>query len=330
MMKRLWLAIVLLLAAGTAGAAQVETALGEDNMLWSVDGTRPRRSLVLTLRMGDEQQSVLVPTTDDAALDAAPRLAWDAASRTLFVMWRRAGANGDEIRLARRYASGRWAPPIVIANGVEASRSGLQMVITRATDQDEPITLVHAAWWTLGAKPVAEYALTAFQGAELLSTSVDPLEQLAAVLASNGEEEDTGKAEHPPMAMVRSGEGDGSGVEVAFGAPRTTSMTRVRLDPTKVAPNARMWRPGGKQGRRTPAALLISASSAPVQSFIINGNVVLYTPEARFRYVVLEDGKWTPVRMLTTDDKVTTEDVVRELRRSVALHGAVPVTPDVK
>jgi hypothetical protein len=322
-MKRLWLAIVLLLlAAGTAGAARVETALAEDNMLWSMDASEPRRSLVLTLRLGDHVQYVTVPTTDDEALDAAPRLAWDAAARTLFVLWRRAGANGDEIRLARRYASGRWAPPIVIANGAEASRAGLQMVITRKKD----VTLVHAAWWTLGAQPVAEYALTAFQGAELLSTSVDSLDELAAVLASHGDEEDTGKAVHPPMAMVRSGDG----VEVAFGAPRTTAMKRVQLEPTEVMPNARMWRPSGKQGRRTPAALIISASSSPVESFIVNDKVVLYTPEARFRYVVLEDGKWTPVRMLATDDKVTSEDVVRELRRSVAQHGAVPAAPDTK
>ena len=322
MMKRLWLAILLLLAAGSAGAAQVETALGEDNMLWSVDSATPRRSLVLTLRMGDEHQSVLVPTTDDAALDAAPRLAWDAVSRTLFVLWRRAGANGDEIRLARRYASGRWAPPIVIANGLESSRAGLQMVITRKNEY----TFVHATWWTLGKQPLAEYALTAFRGAELLSTSVDSLDELAAVLASAGDDEDTGKAVHPPMAMVRSGEG----VEVAFGAPRTTAMKRVQLDPVEVPSTARMWRPSGKQGRRTPAALLVSASSSPVESFIVNDKVVLYTPESRFRYVVLEDGKWTPVRMLATDDKVTSDDVVRELRRSVAQHGAAPTAPDAK
>jgi hypothetical protein len=329
MMKRLSLAIaiaLLLLAAGTAGAAQVETALGEDNMLWSVDASEPQRSLVLTLRMGDFHQYVTIPTTDDEALDATPRLAWDRAARTLFVLWRRQGANGDEIRLARRYASGRWAPPIVLANGAEASRAGLQLAITRAKDGNAQITLVHAVWWTLRQAPVAEYALAAFQGAELLSTSVDSLDDLAAVQAAATDEEDTGKAVHPPMAMVRNEEG----VEVAFGAPRTTAMKRVTIDPVKIGPNARIWRPGGKQGRRTPAALLISASSDPVESFIVNGDVVLYTPGSRFRYVILEDGKWTPVRMLATDDQLTTEDLVRELRRSVGQHGAVPATPDTK
>jgi hypothetical protein len=326
-MKRLSIALALLLAAGTAGAARVETALMDDNMLWSVDGSAARPSLVLTLRIGDQQQSVLVPTTSDDAMDASPRLAWDAASRTLFVLWRRAGANGDEIRLARRYASGRWAPPIVIANGSSASRAGLQLAITRAKEQDQStITLVHAVWWTLGERPKAEYALAAFQGAELLSTSVDSLDELAALHASGTDDEDTGRAVHPPMAMVPQ---DG-GVEVAFGAPRTTAMTRVQLEPGKIAPNARIWRPSGKQGRRTPAALLISASSSPVESFIVGSNVVLYTPDTRFRYVVFEDGKWTPVRTLTTDEKLTSEDLVRELRRSVEQHGAVPVAADTK
>lgn len=326
MMKRLSLAMLLLLTAATAGAAQVETALAESNMLWTVDRSTPRTSLALTLRIGNDQQTVPVPTTDDSAVDASPRLAWDAASRTLFVLWRRAGANGDEIRLARRYASGRWAPPIVIANGIDVSRAGLQMIVTRTKRNGEEITLVHAVWWTLGNQPVAEYALAAFHGAELLSTTVESLDELAAVMASHGDEEDTGNAEHPPMAMVRNGDG----VEVAFGAPRTTSLKRVQLEPAEVAPNARIWRPSGKQGRRTPAALLISSSSAPVESFIVDEKVVLYTPEARFRYVVLEDGKWTPVRMLATDEKVTSEDVVRELRRSVAQHGAVPAVPDAK
>lgn len=322
MMKRLLLA-VLLLAAGTAGAAQIETALAEDNLLWSIDGSAVHASLVLTLSIGDEQQTVLVPTTDDDALDAQPRLEWDPASRTLFVMWRRLGANGDEIRLARRYASGRWAPPIVIANGTDAARAGLQFLITHAGDGET--TLIHTAWWTLGERPVAQYALAAFQGAELLSTSVDDLDQLASVLVSAIEEEDTGKAVHPPLAMVRNAEG----VEVAYGAPKTTAMTLVQIVP-KVGSNARIWRPSGKAGRRTPAAQLISASSAPVESFIIGSSVVLYTPDARFRYVILENEKWTPVRMLATDDEVTSEDLVRELRRAVTEQGAAPSSPDAR
>ena len=323
-MKRLLLAAVLLLAAGSAGAAQLETALAEDNLLWSVDGSAASRSLVLTLRIGDEQQYVTVPTTDDDAIDAQPRLSWDAASRTLFVVWRRMGASGDEIRLARRYASGRWAPPIVIAEGANASRAGVQFAITHSGT--ESTTLVHSAWWTLGVRPVAQYALAAFQGAELLSTSVENLDDLASVVLSGTEDEDTGKAVHPPLAMVRSGEG----VEVAYGAPRTTVITRVQIEPRKVAPNARIWRPSGKQGRRTPAAQLVSSSSAPVESFIVGANVVLYTPESRFRYVILEDEKWTPVRMLATDETVTSEDLVRELRRSVGQQGAAPSSPDAK
>ncbi|HUR83576.1 MAG TPA: hypothetical protein VM733_22660 [Thermoanaerobaculia bacterium] len=322
-MKRLWIAMALLLAAGTAGAAQVQTALAEGNLLWSVDSARSAKSLVLTLRIGDDYQYVTVPTTDDDAIDSQPALAWDATSRTLFVMWRREGANGDEIRLARRYASGRWAPPIVVANGANAHRAGMQFVITHAAD--EVTTLVHVAWWTLADRPVAEYALVAFQGAELLSTSVDKLDELAAVLASAAADEDTGKAVHPPLAMLR----NGSGVDVAFGAPRSTAITRVQIDPTPTA-NARIWRPSGKSGHRTGAANLVSVSTAPVQSFIIGGNVVLYTPDARFRYVILEDDKWTPVRMLATDAKLTSDDLVRELRRSVEQQGAAPTTADAK
>jgi hypothetical protein len=320
-MKRLVVVMVLLLAAGTAGAAQMETALAEDNLLWTIESAYAQPSLVLTLRIGDHVQNVAVPTTDDAAIDAQPRLAWDAGTRTLYVLWRRITESGDEIRLGRRYASGRWAPPIVVASAASAPRAGLQLVITRAKEEKATTTLVHAAWWTLGSRPVAEYGLVAFEGALHVSTFVDPLDELARVLTSATEDEDTGKAVHPPLAMVP----NGAGVEVAYGAPRTTSVTRAQLDPHKVDPNARMWRPSGRQGRRTPAAMLVSTSSLPVESFIVNGNVVLYTPDAQFRYVVLEDeGKWTPVRMLATDEKLTSEDLVRELKRSVGQHGAAP------
>jgi hypothetical protein len=321
-MRRLLLTAVLLLAAGAAGAAQIETALAEENLLWSVDGSASYASLVLTLRIGETQQFVPVPTTDDEALDSQPRLSWDATSRTLFVFWRRQGVNGDEIRLARRYASGRWAPPIVVAEGANAQRAALQFVITRSGED----TLVHAVWWTLGERPVAEYALVAFHGAELLSTSVDRLDELSLLLASAAEDEDTGKAVHPPLTMARAGEG----VEVAFGAARTTAMTRLQIEPRKIAPNARIWRPSGKSGRRTPAAQFVSTSSAPVESFIVGGNVVLYTPESRFRYVILEGEKWTPVRMLATDESLTSEDLVRELRRSAGQQGATPSSPDAR
>lgn len=320
-MKRLWIVAALLLAAGTAGAAHVETALAEDNLLWSVDGAAASKSLVLTLRIGPNQQSVVVPTTEDEEIDGAARLAWDPMSRMLFVLYRRQGAEGDEIRLARRYASGRWAPPAILASGVGAGRSGLQLLVSHV--KEESTTLVHAAWWTLSPNVTAEYAMAAFHGAELLSTSLDRLDDLAAVLTVASQDEDTGSSVHPPMAMVRSGET----VDVAWGAPRTTALTVVTIQPRKIDANARIWRPSGRTGRRTPSAQLTSSSSLPVESFIVSGNIVLYTPDARFRYVVFEEGKWTPVRTFATDEKLTSEDLIRELRRSVGQQGAAGV-PD--
>ena len=315
-MKHLVLAAVFLVLSGTAAAGTVETALTNDLVLWTIDGGSSGPSLVLSMREGDFTQDVTVPTTDDTAIDAQPRLAWDPVSRSLFLLWCREGIRGDEIRLARRYASGRWAAPIVLAGGTDAKRAGLQLVLTRTKDEQsgDEETLVHAAWWTLrDGAPTAEYALAAFHGTDHLSTALDTLDHLAAVLTAAAQDEDTGAAIHPPLAMVRAEDG----VDVAYGAARTTAVTRVQIRPGKVAGNARIWRPSGKNGGRTGAANLVSASDSPVQSFIAGGRVVLYTADARFRYVVLADGRWTPVRMLTPDAGFTTEALVRELRRSV-------------
>lgn len=303
-MKRILIAASLFLAV-TASASTWDTVLTDDNSLWSANTGAISMKLDLMQRKGDEVVHVRVPGTEDAVVESHARIAWDGASRVLFVTWR----HGDEIRIARRDAEGEWASPIVVTQG--AHIRGLQIVLTRAHDA----TLLHAAWWS-GTQ--AEYALAAFHGSELLSKVVVPLDQLAAVQAASSEQEDTGPAVHPPLAMVR----NGIGVDVAFGAAKTTAITRVSVKPEKIGHDARIWRPVGRSGRRTDPARLVSNSTAPVQAFIADGRIVLYTPEAKFRYVVLENGKWTPVRMFVVDgETLTTDELLTALRRSVQEHG---------
>lgn len=302
-MKRLVTA-VLLLAAATA-SAQWQTVLTDDATVWAANEASVSVKLDLMRRDGDVTSFVRVPGTEDSVIESHPRLAYDTATGALFAMWR----HGDEIRVSRRDASGQWSDPKFVTRG--ESLDGLQLVLTRASDT----TLLHGAWWS---GTTAEYALVAFDGPEVLSTVVVALDELANVRAAADEPEDTGAAAHPPLAMVRAGEA----VDIAWGAPRTTTITRLTIKPEKVSGDARMWRPSGRSGRRTEPAGLTSLSTAAVQSFIIEGRVVLYTPDARFRYVVLDNGRWTPIRMFALDEKLTSEELVRALRRSVLEHGA--------
>lgn len=301
-MKRLWLAASLL-AAATA-SAQWQSVLTEENVLWSANGEAYGAALELKRCAGEVTAVVRVPGTEDVAMESHVRLAYDNASRALFVLWR----HDEEVR-AVRHAAGRWSEPIVLARG--PAFEGLQLVVTRAAG----VTLLHGAWWN---RDTAEYALLAFDERGLLSKFVAPLDQLANLNAAAGAIENTGKAAHPPLAMVRAGEG----VDVAYGASRSTAITRLTLIPEPIGGDARMWRPSGRSGRRTDPAGLVSSTTAAVQSFIIDGRVVLYTPDAKFRYVVFENGRWTPIRMLALDDSLTSDTVLRELRRSILEHGS--------
>jgi len=130
--------------------------------------------------------------------------------------------------------------------------------------------------------------------------------------------EEDGGAVHPPLALAYAD----SSVDVVYGKQASTKLTRVRIDPRRVASEARLWRPSGRTGVRTGPARLVTADSAPVQAFISKGRVVLYRPDAQFRYVVLENGVWSPERMIQLDDKLTSEQLLRELHRTVDDQGA--------
>jgi hypothetical protein len=116
---------------------------------------------------------------------------------------------------------------------------------------------------------------------------------------------------HPPMAMMRVG----SGVDVVYGHYDSTSVRRIGLDPQPVAPNARAWRPVGRSGISTGRSGLIASNSAPLHAAVSEGRIVLFSAGAQFRYVVFENGQWSPVRMFSLDETVSAEQLVGQLTR---------------
>ena len=336
MKSRLTAVLFSTLLAGSALAAKVDTVLTQGSTLYSIETSAERTALELTRRNGDTRETVLVPTTSDDASEPHARLAYDSLSNTIYVLWHRADDSSDEIRLASMNADGEWSEPLLVASGADARRAGLQLLLSRpkapveteledgddAAVEGEPkeaapaVTLLHAAWWSLGRESVAEYALIAFEGDEHASTTVESLDALANNRGNEGashEAEDTGEAIHPPLAMSRIEDG----VDVVFGRERSTALTRVKIEPRRVAGNARMWKPVGRGSRDTGPARLVTSNSDPVQAFIANERVVLYTPDARFRFMVFENDRWTPIRMIELDEKLTSDQMLEQLRRTV-------------
>ena len=54
-----------------------------------------------------------------------------------------------------------------------------------------------------------------------------------------------------------------------------------------------------------------------MQAFVSKGRIVLYTPDDKFRFVMYENGKWTPVQMIKVDENLTKEQLRRELIRQL-------------
>jgi hypothetical protein len=322
-------AVLLLLSAGILSAEPVQTVLTANSVLYTVSSSSDGASLQVTRRIGDVRTTLLVPGTDDAALDNDGQLVWDSCSDDLYVAWHRQADGNDEVRLAVLNAAGEWEQPLVVDARSDRSHLGLQMVLThaRAAEDQPEATLVHAAWWAAGVAFEPEYAIVAFEGGRHLSTAVANLQDLAAVVdGDTSEVEDTGKPSHPPLALAR----DGKTVEAVFGAPLTTAVTRVRVEPRPVQGEARIWRPLGRAGAKTGPARMVADSVVPVQSFITGGRIVLYTPDSKFRFTVFEKGAWSPVRAIDVDHDLSSEQLIQELHRTVEEQAATEDGPETE
>jgi len=315
MIRKSLLIFVLLVTAFTAVADETNTVLTSGGVVYTVDPSS-RTQLELIRRSGEARDTVAVPTTEDAAIESQAQLLWDDATSILFVLWHRSMDRSDQILCARLDADGNWSDPFLVATGSAAKRAGLQVALTKATTGNgQMTTLVHAAWWSINANPVAEYALIAFENGQHISTSVVDLETLAG---SNGpadyDTEPVREVLHPPLAMARSENGD---VDVVFGSTLSTRLTRVIVTP-KIRSDARLWKPSKKGGGYTPRAGLMSANGDPVKAILSQGGrIVLYTPDTKFRFVMYQNGQWTPERMIQLDSKLTREQMVQELQRTV-------------
>ncbi len=332
-MNRLAVVLALLLTA-SAYAGELQTVLTPDSTFYSIDGGAERPWLELSRRNAEVTEGLIIPGTDDGVYDGAresdARLLWDGTTSTLYILWHSASDTEDAIMLVS-LKDGVWSDPIAIAEGASVRRLGLQVALTRAAVDEEATaqaTLIHAAWWSMGAQPAAEYALVAFEDGEHASTDVSSLEELAALRSADGyEAEDVGTPLHPPLAMARAA----GAVDVVFGSEESTRITRVRLDPRRVAGDARMWKPSGRTGADTGPARMIAANSEPVKAFISRGRIVLYDGTGtKFRYVVLENGEWTPERRIQLDEQVTSDALLRELQRTVDELSATDGEPAVE
>lgn len=266
---------------------------------------------------GEERTRLIVPSTQDATRESQAQLAFDSATDTLFVVWTRESAGVGEVRYAALSPAGHWSPARLVAAGSSMYR-GLQFVLTHDVNDGVDATLMHVAWWSINGNLLTpEYALFAFENGRLVSAeqeNLDDLAGLATLRTTNDIDIPAGSELQPPLALDRSG----NTVDVVFGSPQSTTVTRVNVVTRKVGADVRIWKPLGRRGGRTPASGLASLTSAPVRAYMDKGHLALYTIDDELRFVVLRNnGTWSPVRTLRIDEDNTATDLLRDLEKTV-------------
>lgn len=313
------LAVVIALAASLAALP----ALGATSVL-TPDGVRyaiemaPDQTQIVILRAEDHLRArLVVPSTHDANSESQAQLSYDPVTGTLFVAYVVDNYGNAEIRFTRLDSYGSWAPTRMVAAGSSLYR-GLQFALTHAETETGVATFAHLSWWSInGPSQEPEYALVAFENGQFVSADVENLESLAngvQAVVSASDWEDVGDVLHPPMAMAR----EKDSVSLAWGASGSTSLTRMKISPRRIAGDARIWTPVGRSITQTPRAGLTSLTSAPVEAFIVKGRLALYVTDEVFRYVVLgTDGEWSAPQSVSLDAENTLDDLLRDLRASV-------------
>ena len=312
------------LAAAFAVALVAMPAMASSSLLtprgirYAVERTPELPQVEITRAEEGMRARLVVPSTEDATPERTVQIAFDSMNDILHVVWTRENEGGAEIRYATLNSDGQWSAPRNIAAGAQFY-GGLQLALSRSEYGGTIATLMHVAWWSInGNLRDPEYALFAFENGSAVSASVANLEELAllgdGVTASDFSAEEVGEPVHPPLTMVRTGDG----VDIAFGSVSSSSITRMTLVPRKIGPNVRIWKPVGRNLISTPKSNLISTDTTPVQAFFRGGRLALYTLGEDFRYVVLRsDNTWTPIRSVSIDDENTSVDLLRDLRDAV-------------
>jgi hypothetical protein len=308
---------VLLTSAGTLYTAETEIVPGDSQM---------RRQVTLTIQDGKQTTQTVAPDSLTSSFYAAPALAYDPESGTLFVFFlKMPNLTSSELLLAT-YHDNKWEPAISIDNKPFDIRSGLRIAVKRKVVQLQsdgtyaPVSalVVHAAWWEqTGGGESARYALVSINKGNVSSIE---LHDLTEFMASDAETFPVGPdfnrelLKHP--AILDGGSVDS--VDVIFGDLRTNSFNRVTLRPVS---EGRIhipigFRPGG--GHFGAPAAFSADWNGRISTISSGGNLILCNAmKDTVSYLLYSNSVWSPIKTLPLTDKLTAEGAVSALTRMV-------------
>jgi hypothetical protein len=329
-MKRFLLLVVLAFAATAAFAADAvdrDMLILDDGTLYSIE-TVPfedgvTTSLVLTTLAGGKTTTSVVPESVSGT-NGTPTLGYDAASKTLFVVWLHApNATSSEV-LAARYQNEKWDAAIVIdSKAVVRSNLGIrfthqvQSLQNDGSYADVPALILHAAWWEKG--PLGEgayYAVMPLSRNWPMQPDVHELTEFADL----SPRVPGAPVEHEFMRHVSLVAGpSANSVDAIFSDDRTASFYRATLRPVAEARvHITVGVRGPKLGAPHAASFDWSGRTGTITS--PDGQTVIFTntTDQKVMWMTFRDGKWLDVQELALNDKVTVSTAMAALARNAA------------
>jgi hypothetical protein len=316
---------ILLTADGTLFVAEQQSSSEFHEVDSSVMGF-----IRLTVRRGEETKRFIVPGTLEAGLHKNPALAYDDASKTLFVFWQRsASLLHSELLFQTMDANFTWGPAAAFGNGWNY-RENLRIAVTRKADAPTadgrsttsvPQINVHAVWWesdSWDGQESAQYAMLTVENGAVVAVGIQPLlefvdaKEAAKRFVANSVAE---VYKHP--ALFPSAQQDS--VLVLFGELRNESFNRVRIRPSKIVGNARVHIPVGKSEGASGAPRFNAASNSHIGTLVGGDDrVALYKiDENKLHYVMFKDGKWSEDYAVQIDGDISRDAAINAVRRLI-------------
>lgn len=344
-MKRLLaaLALSLLSASAFAQTADRDVLVTPEGTVYTVEQQTPSESsgvaatniLQLSIQNGSaEPQRLIVPESLQAGFHSDAALAYDTASKTLFLVWSHMPNGMSSELLLASYRDGKWQRAISIDSQGYSNHLNLRLGITRRVSQlqkdgtyaDAPALILHALWWeSNGHGQEARYAMLPIEDGALSQDAVEihSLEEFVAKDETVNTVDENFNPEilrHP--AIVSSPMQ--SSVDIVFGDTDKKVIHRVTLQPIA---QHRIHIPvgigGGAPGGGKPLNLIAPASFTADWSgritVIEHGDRLIFAnaTDKALNYLTYSDGTWSDAKSITLSSKLTVETALAAVDKMV-------------
>lgn len=301
----------------------------------SSTGIEATRVLGLAIQNGTEMQRLIVPDSVSAGWHLGGALAYDADSKTLFVLWMHTPNWMSSELLLTSYRGGKWQPTVSIDNQDYHFRSNLRIGITRHVSQlqkdgtyaDAPALLLHAVWWDQGQgqSQEARYAMLPVENGSVTPSAIEvhSLQEFVPADDTYNSVDPNFNAEilrHP--AIVSSPLQ--STVDVVFGDTKKNSIHTITLHPiadTRIHIPVGIGGGGGKGGPRSLAApsSFTADWQGPVTVLSRGDRLVFANAGGKaLSYITYSNGTWSDVKSIGIDYRFPAEAALAAIDKMVS------------